>query len=122
MAQIVKNLPAIQDTWVLSLGWEDPPEKGRAIHPLQFSTCKELGTPEQFSLTLPHIHRYIQLQEYTHFFFNPIGVKTSSTIMKHTWGFYVLEISKSEGVSKDSILYDKIITISKVSSDLYVEA
>ena len=32
MAQMVKNLPAMQDTWVLFLGWEDPPEKGTAIH------------------------------------------------------------------------------------------
>ena len=24
MAQLVKNLPAVQETWVQSLGWEDP--------------------------------------------------------------------------------------------------
>ena len=30
VAQIVKNLPALQETWVLSLGWEDPPEKEMA--------------------------------------------------------------------------------------------
>ena len=28
VAQLVKNPPAIQETWVLSLGWEDPLEKG----------------------------------------------------------------------------------------------
>ena len=28
MAQIIKNLPAIQETWVQPLGWEDPLEKG----------------------------------------------------------------------------------------------
>ena len=28
MAQLVKNPPAIQETWVRSLGWEDPLEKG----------------------------------------------------------------------------------------------
>ena len=28
----VKNLPARQDTWVASLGWEDPPEKEMATH------------------------------------------------------------------------------------------
>ena len=28
MAQLVKNLPATQETWLRSLGWEDPPEKG----------------------------------------------------------------------------------------------
>ena len=32
MAQLVKNLPAMQDSWVLSLGWEDPLEKGKATH------------------------------------------------------------------------------------------
>ena len=28
MAQLVKNLPAMQEIWVQSLGWEDPLEKG----------------------------------------------------------------------------------------------
>ena len=32
VAQIVKNLPAVQETWVWSLGWEDPLEKGMAAH------------------------------------------------------------------------------------------
>ena len=32
VAQLVKNLPAIQETWVLSLGWEDPLEKAKATH------------------------------------------------------------------------------------------
>ena len=32
MAQLVKNLPAMQDSWVLSLGWEDPPEEGMTAH------------------------------------------------------------------------------------------
>ena len=32
MAQLVKNLPATQESWVLSLGWEDPLEKGKATH------------------------------------------------------------------------------------------
>ena len=32
MAQMVKNLPAVQETQVQSLGWEDPQEKGMATH------------------------------------------------------------------------------------------
>ena len=32
MAQPVKNLPAVQETGVQSLGWEDPLEKGMATH------------------------------------------------------------------------------------------
>ena len=31
-AQMVKNLPAMRETWVRSLGQEDPPEKGMATH------------------------------------------------------------------------------------------
>ena len=32
VAQTVKNLPAVQETWVQSLGPEDPQEKKRATH------------------------------------------------------------------------------------------
>ena len=32
VAQLVKNLPATWETWVRSLGWEDPLEKGKATH------------------------------------------------------------------------------------------
>ena len=32
IAQLVKNLPAMQETLVWSLGWEDPLEKGMATH------------------------------------------------------------------------------------------
>ena len=31
-AQMVKNPPALRDTWVCSLGWEDPLEEGMATH------------------------------------------------------------------------------------------
>ena len=32
MAQLVKNLPAMWETWVQSLGWEDLLEKAKATH------------------------------------------------------------------------------------------
>ena len=32
MAQLVNNLPEMQETWVQSLGGEDPLEKGKASH------------------------------------------------------------------------------------------
>ena len=58
VAQLVKNLPAMWETWVQSLGWEDPLEKG---YPLQYSSLensmdytpwgrKESDTTEQCSL------------------------------------------------------------------------
>ena len=32
VAQLVKNLPAMWETWVQSPGWEDPLDKGKATH------------------------------------------------------------------------------------------
>ena len=32
VSQLVKNPPAMHETWVQSLGWEDPLEKGMATH------------------------------------------------------------------------------------------
>ena len=55
VAQIVNNLLAMQETWVRSLGWEDPLEKGTATHssilPWRIPWtipwgCKELDTTE----------------------------------------------------------------------------
>ena len=69
VAQTVKNLPAMQETWVRSLGREDPPEKGMSIHsstlawripwteePMGYSPWahKELDTNEQ----LTYIYTY----------------------------------------------------------------
>ena len=45
VAQMVKNLPAMQETWVQYLGWEDPLEKGMATHS-SFLPWKILWTEE----------------------------------------------------------------------------
>ena len=67
LAQLVKNLPAMQETWVGSLGWKDSPGGGHG-NPLQYSCLenphgqrslvgyspcghKELDTTEQLSTT-----------------------------------------------------------------------
>ena len=60
VAQMVKNLPAVQETWVRFLGWEEPLEKGMAIHssilawkiPWTVWGCKELDTTKRLSLRL----------------------------------------------------------------------
>ena len=36
VAKTVKNLPAMQETWVRSLGWKDPPGEGNG-NPFQYS-------------------------------------------------------------------------------------
>ena len=61
VAQMRRNLRAMQETWIQPLGWEDPVEKGMATHSnvlvwripwteepgrLQFVGCKELDTTE----------------------------------------------------------------------------
>ena len=47
VTQMVKNLPAMQETWVRSLGWEDPLEKGMAtnssIHAWKIPWTEEPG-------------------------------------------------------------------------------
>ena len=42
VAQLVENLPAMRETWVQSLGWEDPLERGTAAH----SSVLAWRTPE----------------------------------------------------------------------------
>ena len=32
VTQLVKNLPAVRESWVRSLGWEDPLQEGKATH------------------------------------------------------------------------------------------
>ena len=37
VAQLVKNLPVMRETWIWSLDWEDPLDKGKATHSNQYS-------------------------------------------------------------------------------------
>jgi len=62
VAQLIENPPAIWETWVRSLGWEDPLEKGKATHssilawriPWTVSPwgCRELDTTERATFTV----------------------------------------------------------------------
>jgi len=66
VAQTVKNLPAMKETWVWSLGWEDSPGEGTATHSsilawiipwteetggLQFMGSQRVGQPSDFHFT-----------------------------------------------------------------------
>ena len=42
-AQLIKNLPVMQETWVQSLGWDDPLKKEMAIHSSKFLPGKSHG-------------------------------------------------------------------------------
>ena len=59
MAKLVKNPPAMRETWVQSLGWEVPLEHGKSTHssfwPGEFHglyNLKESDMTERFSLSL----------------------------------------------------------------------
>ena len=76
---VVKNLPAMQETQIQSLGWEDPPEKGMATHSsiLPWRSprteepgrgCKESDNIEQptLSLSLPSCY-FLLIKMINHF-------------------------------------------------------
>ena len=48
---MVKNSPAMQETWVQSMGWEDPLEKGMATHP-KFSCLENSMDGEAWPATV----------------------------------------------------------------------
>ncbi|CAI9165373.1 unnamed protein product [Rangifer tarandus platyrhynchus] len=59
IGQLVKNPPAMQETWVRSLGWEDPLKKGKATHSSILAWripwgYKESDTTERLSLSVLH--------------------------------------------------------------------
>ena len=59
MAQLVKNLPAMWETWVHSLGWEDPLEEGKATHSCTVAwkipwTVWSMGSQSQTRLSIFH--------------------------------------------------------------------
>ena len=82
VAQTVKNLPAMQETWVLSLGWKDPLEKAMATHssilawriPWTEETdglyspwgCKQLDTTEQYLFVWQYSITYIYHTFFSH--------------------------------------------------------
>ena len=88
VAQMVKNLPEMQETQVQSLGWEDPLEKGLAAHSTiiawripwtkepgrLYSTwvCKELDTTEQLMLSLFNVIKQWQKDKWKFFYFYTI--------------------------------------------------
>ena len=60
VTQLVKYPPAMQETWVQSLGWENPLEKGKATHSSILAWripwgCKESDTTERLSLSFPSL-------------------------------------------------------------------
>ena len=89
MGQLVKNPPAMWETWVRSLGWEDPPEKEKATTPVfwpgEFHGLyspwgrKESDVNERLSL---HYHYQISI----------VAPKMVASLYKDSSGYYVSSV------------------------------
>ena len=70
MAQLVKNLPAMQETQVLSLGREDPLEKGMATHSSilawRIPQTEEPGGLQSTGLQRAHMTEHARVHTHTH--------------------------------------------------------
>ena len=70
VSQLVKNLPAMWETWVRSLGWEDPLEKGKATHSIvQAGFRKGRGTRDQIDNIRCIIEKAKEFQKNIYFCF-----------------------------------------------------
>ena len=73
VAQLLKNLPAMWETWVQSLGWEDPLEKAQATHSSILAWripwtvypwgCKESDTTEVYNVVCSACERAFQVAQ-----------------------------------------------------------
>ena len=100
VAQMVKNQPVMQETWVWSLGWEDPLEKGKATHSsilawkipwTVYSPCgrKELDTTNQSILketspgcSLEGLMLRLKLQHFGHLMWRADSLETTLMLGK----------------------------------------
>ena len=61
VAQLVKNLPAVWETWVRSLGWEDPLKKGKATQSSILAWRIPWTAAHQVSLSITNSHSLLKL-------------------------------------------------------------
>ena len=72
---MVKNLPAVWETWVQSLGWEDPLEKGTATH-FSILAWRILRSRGAWKVTVYEVAKSQKLLNYFHFHFLPCYLAT----------------------------------------------
>ena len=89
MVQMVKNLPAMRETQVWSLGWEDPPEKGMATHSsiLAWRIPRTEGLGELQSIGSKRV-RHNWATNTSSAYYQHLGIVSmsfSSTILRPSW-------------------------------------
>ena len=130
VAQTVKNPLAMQETWVRSLGWEEPLEKGTATHSsiltwripwtedpgrLQSMSCKELDTTERFSQHRKFkkcnvISYTCRLQGYNH------NMLVNTSITSYCMCWEILFCHLADITSLDPFVYWSIVNLQHFAS------
>ena len=78
MAQLIKNLPLMWETWVRSLGWEDPLEKGKATHSSILTwriACTIVHGVTKNQTRLSDFHFHLFISEHITFIYNIFSPK-----------------------------------------------
>ena len=104
VAQLVKNLPAMCKTWVRSLGWEDPLEKGKAtpssilaweFHGLySLWGSKESDTTEQLPISLSGFTLILPVFPLMSFFFFPVSGSNTESFWNHSSSWFTWSPSR----------------------------
>ena len=125
VAQLVKNPPAREETWVQSLGWEDPLEKGKATHSSilawRISWTVELQRvghswatfTHSLILTDPHLTPFLSSDSISLLSLRPINPKVCMTFQ-----FRYLRISSNSQAVNQT--HDLCPYIWALFSDLYI--
>ena len=122
LAQLVKKLPAMQETWVWSLGWEELLEKGKATHPCILAwripgIVQSMGSQSQIWLSNFHFHFLFSLVCSLNFFFLH---ESASTFLGTLWeySFFTFPVKRKCHFSF-LCLNSHSLTISFISSYLW---
>ena len=101
VAPKVKSLPAVQETWVRSLGWEDPLEKETATHS-SILPGKSHGTTSPAAYS-PWGHKESDMTERFHFAINDAPTSSVPSIMSQSLMWVAAVLDKSNIPFTDNI-------------------
>ena len=86
MAQMVKRLPTMQETWVQSLGWEDLLEKEMATH----SSILAWKIPWMEEPGRPWDRKELDMTERLHYPFIYLYIKSLFPLGSYNWVYFIL--------------------------------
>ena len=103
MAQLVKNPPAVRETGVQSLGWEDPLEKGKATH----SSILAYRIP--WTIQFMGLQRVGHGLSNFHFLIGGSVVKNPFLLMQETRETWVRSLGQQDSLEKEMATHPSIL-------------